>query len=330
MKTINLFFLALIIFTGLITGCKKSSGGGAEAPIVPVLPDTIPSGWARVALTATSANPIVNDIYFTNSSVGYAGSVYDGIFKSVNGGTTWNKVGSHAVSNISVTNDGKAFFVGNSNSVIKSLDGGVSFIDQVVGSDILRDVFFSGNTSGLAVSNTQLFATTDAGISWNLVQTLNNPNNKYSTSFMFDNTHAWIVYDNRIVHASANLNSWQTDTLIPQVSNMSLIAVWATSASTVYTCSYSGYLYKSTNGGSSFTFLQKLNPGNISNFSDLHFIDASTGYLSVGSRLYKTTDAGATWQMVLALGNTSIIEIHFADANHGWAGCNDGTILKLN
>lgn len=325
MKTIKFFIFISILFIGFITGCKKNDGGVNTTPIVPILPDTIPSGWVKIKVDTNGRS--IDDVFFINNSVGYA-SGFSGILKSIDGGNTWAKISGFQMSNISVTNDGSAFFVGNSNSVIKTIDGGVSFIDKIVGSEIIKDVFFSNNSTGLVSSAYGLFLTTNAGNSWSAV--FNNSEYKEPTIFMFDNTHAWAVYGNRIVHANVNLNTWQTDTLIPQTTNMSLITVWATSPNTVFTSSYSGYLYKSTNGGSSFSFLQKLNPGNFSSFSDLCFIDSNTGFISVGSRIYKTTDAGNSWQMILALGNTSIIEIHFTDATHGWACCNDGTILKLN
>jgi len=328
MKTINQIFFVIVIFSASVVSCSKSSGPAATpAPVIK--PDTIPAGWAKIKVDTNGR--YINDIFFINNSVGYAVTASVGIIKSTNGGSTWNKVSDFTMSNISGTNDGKAFFVdGYSNILTKTPDGGVSFTQQGLSSQGMSDIFFSDNNTGLLASKYQIYNTNNAGVNWNPVQTIPNVANLYTSLFMFDNTHAWLVYSNRVVHASTNLSTWQTDTVIAQAPDMSLITIFATSASTVYTCSYSGYLYKSTNGGSSFTFLQKLNPGAIGSFSDLYFIDANTGYLSVGSRIYKTTDAGSSWQMILALGNTSITEIHFTDATHGWACCADGTILKLN
>ena len=330
MKTINYLIFIVISFCSLVSGCKKGNNTTPTTPVVVVLPDTIPSGWNKIKVDTTGR--AISDIFFINNSLGYACIQTGGIFKSINGGTTWTKVSDAAGDNIAVTSDGKAFFVNNSNSVTKTLDGGVTFISQSLVSPSLNDVFFSNNLTGIISSRSQIFVTTDGSINWNLSGTFPYPDNGYTSAFMYDNTHAWVVYENRIVHATGNLNTaiWQTDTVISQAPNMALITVWATSPTTVFTCSYSGFLYKSTNGGASFTFLQKLNFGAVSSFSDLHFIDSNTGYISVGSRLYKTTDAGNTWQMILALGNTGIIEIHFTDASHGWACCGDGTILKLN
>jgi len=52
--------------------------------------------------------------------------------------------------------------------------------------------------------------------------------------------------------------------------------------------------------------------------------------MSLGTRIYKTTDAGTTWSVVVALVSASIMEIHFTDAGHGWACCADGDVLRFN
>ncbi|MEO5944640.1 MAG: YCF48-related protein [Ferruginibacter sp.] len=330
MKTANFFIVTLIII-GFAAGCKK--GNDTEPPIDPVViikPDTIPTGWTKIVVD-TAKQPI-NDIFFINNSLGYAGSSRTGILKSTDGGIHWNNVSSYRASNIAITNDGKAFFVqGNYSVFLKTIDGGISFTESNINTPILSDVFFSDNTTGMLASISNISITTNSGIDWTPVVSFPNLKSSYTTAFMYDNNNAWVVYSNKIVHANGNLNSWQTDTLIAQPGpNFGLVSVWATSPTTVFASSYSGYLYKSTNGGASFAFTQKLNYGAINNFSDIHFINANTGFISVGSRIYKTTDGGANWQMILALGNTSILEIHFTDENHGWACCADGTILKLN
>ena len=90
-----------------------------------------------------------------------------------------------------------------------------------------------------------------------------------------------------------------------------------------------GKIYKSVNGGTDFLQVAQLPPGATRAIPDLHFVNDNTGYVNAGNRIYKTIDGGLTWQVVVALGNDRIIEIHFTDANHGWA-CGGGTILRFN
>ena len=48
-----------------------------------------------------------------------------------------------------------------------------------------------------------------------------------------------------------------------------------------------------------------------------------------GSYVYKTINGGNTWTKEVVLPNKLIIEVHFRDAQHGWACGTDGVILKF-
>ena len=265
--------------------------------------------------------------------MGYTSDNNSAIFKTVDGGATWNHISSKTAANISVTNDSKAFFVsGREDSIYRTTDGGVTITGYRIPLATLYDIFFSDNNNGLCTSSTGMYNTTNGGNSWNLLTSLPNlTTNDQPSLFMYDNANAWVCYSNKIYHANGNLATWKLDSVPSPVSNIGLIGLYATSSTVVYCSSYTGYLFKSTDGGNHFSFLRKMDAvNNGTSFSDLHFIDANLGYMSVGSRIYKTTDAGNNWTVVVALGTTDISEIHFTDATHGWACCEDGTVLKLN
>ncbi len=87
-------------------------------------------------------------------------------------------------------------------------------------------------------------------------------------------------------------------------------------------------VYKTTDGGVTFQNVKSF----ISNsYLDLDFVSATTGYVSADNHIYKTTDGGATWIQIVAAGNPqTIVEIHFTDANHGWACGTNGLLLRFN
>lgn len=51
-----------------------------------------------------------------------------------------------------------------------------------------------------------------------------------------------------------------------------------------------------------------------------------------GPYIFKTTDSGNTWTKVVAVASSTpyLMELHFTDANHGWACGSNGMILKFD
>ena len=54
---------------------------------------------------------------------------------------------------------------------------------------------------------------------------------------------------------------------------------------------------------------------------DIYFINEDTGWVcNVDGKIYKTTDAGANWKVMVNMPNTSFRCLGFINANKGWAG----------
>ena len=173
----------------------------------------------------------------------------------------------------------------------------------------VHDIFFADNNNGLCSAATGIYNTTDGGNSLNNITALPDIGTHTSALFMSTSTNACVVYGNKVYHTNGSLSNWKMDTIVTTNTSLGLRSVFATSASVVYVSSYSGYLYKSTDGGITFTLLKKFdNVWNSSTWSDMHFINANTGFISVGSRIYKTTDAGNSWSQIVALGIPILLE----------------------
>ena len=85
---------------------------------------------------------------------------------------------------------------------------------------------------------------------------------------------------------------------------------------------------KTTNGGS--TFFKIYTPSS-SYYHDLHFLSPQVGYLTDQLYILKTVDGGINWVKEVTLAPDSgieLIELHFTDASHGWAGGSAGYILR--
>jgi photosystem II stability/assembly factor-like uncharacterized protein len=73
-----------------------------------------------------------------------------------------------------------------------------------------------------------------------------------------------------------------------------LMCVFILSQQEFYTATVG--LYKTNNGGDSFTELNRSSSGSIIN--GIHFFDSRTGLISEGNWIYKTTDGGQNWEAI--------------------------------
>ncbi len=62
--------------------------------------------------------------------------------------------------------------------------------------------------------------------------------------------------------------------------------------------------------------------------SNVHFISATTGWFTAGTKVRKTTDGGANWVELNPSVGDGLTGIHFVDANTGWVSGYYGTLKK--
>jgi photosystem II stability/assembly factor-like uncharacterized protein len=233
------------------------------------------------------------------------------------------------VLNIAVSPNGNLIAVNETDTVYK-INYGTNQLTKtkISGSSGFVDVFFLNNQEGMVAGYSKLYQTIDSGLNWQQVAIFGI--GSYPWIHFIDNNTGWIASQSRIIKTNGNINNWQMCNVPPNTfGNSSFSTVFGASSTTVYMANF-GKIYKSVNGGTDFLQVAQLPPGADGAIPDLHFVNDNTGYVNAGNRIYKTTDGGLTWQVVVALGNDRIIEIHFTDANHGWACGTRGTILRFN
>jgi photosystem II stability/assembly factor-like uncharacterized protein len=116
----------------------------------------------------------VTSIRFTNENTGYGfGSNF--YLKTVNGGANWNILlivsgSTRTYGKVDITSNGAIHAVGSNGAMIRSTDGGVSFIRQAVFTEAdISNIKFVDSQTGYAVAGfgpADILKTTNAGQTW--------------------------------------------------------------------------------------------------------------------------------------------------------------------
>ncbi len=315
MKTIT----STLFFIMLFFSCSKNSDNTSENNNnnnnnTVIASDTLTTGWTKTTLPVG-----FGDIYFTDNNTGYAST--DKIYKTTDGGNNWNVISNNLYGyNTSGSPDGKIFMCGPGNNVYYSTNAGASFDTGVIYNGI-RDCFFPDNNNGFAIG-TNFFKTVDGGVTWNIVMPITGiiPASGYRSLFFINSNTGWIISYTDIFRCTGSINNWVAANFNVPASDF-FTAIYATGPDIVYAVTRTGQVYKSIDGGVNFTLLTTFVAAN--SFADIHFVNADTGYVSIDKKIYRTTDGGNTWQTVVSLGTGVLSEVHFTDANHGWACASD-------
>ena len=315
------------LFTGIsllwvlfIFSCNKNDPTPAPTPMV-TAGDTLTSGWTKLVFDKSEN---FTDIFFNNNTTGFLTGI--NTYQSNNGGLAWNLIRKEGFMNLALTGNGNAFFL-NNDSVYKSSDGFASF--TAFGGKLgLQDIFFVDNQDGYLRKNSGLYKTSDGGANWTLLSTPLPFAPAYSPIFFLDTTHGFTVINREIYKTAGSSSNWVAATIAGAKPATDFSFAFAASVDNVYAITKNAQLYKSTDGGISFSLLKSFGNNLRGVYNDIHFVDDNTGWVSADNKIYKTTDGGNIWNVVVTLGDNSILsEIHFTDANHGWACGTNGVVL---
>jgi photosystem II stability/assembly factor-like uncharacterized protein len=117
----------------------------------------------------------LSDVYFINTSVGFATAIVDvpaggAIVRTTDGGISWETVFFYdeALFSIDFTGGGVGYAVGEQGTVVQTLDNGESWLELESGvNTALRGIDFSSETTGIIVGdNGIILRTENAGLTW--------------------------------------------------------------------------------------------------------------------------------------------------------------------
>src|ERR1700752_1042099 len=206
-----------------------------------------------------------------NPNTIYVGST-DGVYRSIDGGTTWTKMTGTGLTNF-------------------------SFITALAVSPTNASLIYTGNFFGL-------FRSIDGGNNFTQVTT----SSQFSSAvlaIMFDPSTPSTIYvgqNNGVMKSPANGTTWvpQNNFGVPGTPNVISLAINPAATQTIYAGTSNNGFFKSTNGGGVWTQMNTgmggSNPLNISAIT-LDPSNASTIYVANGfsGSINKSTNAGASW-----------------------------------
>jgi len=318
--------------TGFVSGANgflsKTTDGGSTWNTI-ATPYTTSSLYAVCALTQ-------NNIF-----IGGTSNNPGGLYHSTDGGANWTKdatlLATKTIWDIFFI-DGNTGWVAQQNggTVYRTIDGGTTWTSSIVNSMIVPNcIKFINANVGFVTHNaltstvtTPSFKSTDGGVTWTGLTTLTDV--LYAT----DNDGANIFTVGKFGNISKSADSGAA--WVPQftaVTTTPLRKIKFTNSQTGYTCggtTTAGFLLKTINGGTTWD-----NAGYDFKYQIYSFAITTPNVWYAGSgdnKLYKTTDAGATWalqtQTVFTSTTTDYNDMSFVDSLTGYAASSGGNIIK--
>lgn len=249
--------------TGFAGGTTNFMGGNGQI-------SKTTNGGATWTIVKSIPSNIIYDIYFVNSTLGFAVGDKGLIAKTTDGGTTWStQTFTDASSGLQEPlksvyfvdqNIGYAAGGFNDQWVLKTTNGGTSWTKQNLPTSTfqrLSSIYFTNATTGYAVGGDmfgggmgRLYATTNGGTTWDTLST--------GVKTFFDD-------------------------------------VYFTDVNTGFIGGNNGLILKTTNAGQSWA--QKVNQDpDTDDIRAFSFVNANLGFAcTIGGKILKTSDAGNTW-----------------------------------
>lgn len=264
-------------------------------------------------------------LYFFNSTTGYASGAFSPMYKTTDGGLSWNSVGSYPAADIDFFDAtvGYAAATGGSASLKKTIDGGNTWSNLTApnSSSMWGTFATSQDVVYFIATDNKVHKSINGGISFT---SINLVNSNYPTDIVF--THpdtGYISTQNGKIFKTTNAgSSWLEIYSVP--------ATWLNNIHFVdsrngYIAGSAGKIFKTTDAGLTWTQIVAGSPAILFaiRFSDVnHGLAAGTGGV-----ILKTIDGGLNWTSEPTNSNSFIYALYFTDSGSVVAVGDSGLVL---
>jgi len=224
----------------------------------------------------------VKDVDIATSNILYSTGDFGKIYKSTNGGNSWNVI------------------------YTLTTPSGASAWGQKIS-------FKDANNGAIIVDTDDLYTTTNGGSSW--VNRGGWPGNWQDIHYI-KNSNIIIAVGWNYIHRSTNNGLSFSQVANIGSDNMLDVFVLSTNQNYVWAGGVSGDIYRSTDTGGSWTLISQI-PG-FHTVRTLFFIDSQNGWAATDGGLFKTSNGGSTWSQLSSVGNSQGWDVHFNNVNEGY------------
>jgi photosystem II stability/assembly factor-like uncharacterized protein len=286
----------------------------------------------------------LRDIHFFNENTGYVlGSYSDAFAKTTDGGNTWVKsttLPQDYYYDMIVFNEQRIIVSGSysgTSNIYLTTDGGATWTASAAGSLSIFSMTFLDSLTGFAGSEGGMaYKTTDGGLSWNVVTTLNAlPTDAFFSMFNEGSNLYVLSYDSTLYVSTDAGATFTSSQYLPSGNIAIVMRAGAVFGSTIYLAGDLGSFYKSTNNGTSWQSPTKLaKVGYIqdvyaNNSGKIIAVGEPSIPSTIGEQIIVSDDGGQNWTSIsLSSLDADLRSIKMIDANTGYTVGSSGSIWK--
>jgi len=276
-------------------------------------------------------NSHLQSIYFVNELTGYIAGFAGTILKTEDGGINWEVQNSGTNDYLWTIHfiDDQLGFAGGNQSFLKTTNGGLTWFPILANyNTVIKEITSTDNNTlyaaGLEGSIGAVYKSTNSGINWDIIY---NSNFSWFNCIYFLDSDTGYVSDGRIHKTTNGGISWTIiDSTLRSANSINFLN---------HSIGFQGgnNVYKTTDGGSTWNYSIVLDSEE--EVKDIKFISPETGFalswfsweFGEHATLYKTTNAGLTWQSSF-FGYDFMTSLFFTGDTEGHCVGSYGKILK--
>lgn len=284
----------------------------------------------------TDTTDDINCFFFLDSQNGFIAGEYGVIFKTTNGGATWNSIGFQNgryegtdINSIFFIDSMTGFAVGLGGRIMKTTDGGKTWNGYAPTYNSIKQLEFMSDTTMYGLVGNSFIKSTDGGNTWTNMGAPVSTGSTNQFDFVDENTGYCIAggasgtYSNvsKVFKTTDGGKTWTATNGGKDIMYDDLYTIDFIDDKTGFV--NGGYndtkTFKTTDGGNTWTKI------NDYSFREITFLSPLVGYARSYNKIYKTIDGGNTWiASIISELSGGISSFDFTDENNGYCTGSSG------